>query len=364
MSGLYIHIPFCKSKCIYCDFYSTPSLGDIERVVDGLIVEFEQRRDEVDSDIRTIYIGGGTPSVVPADILRRLIEHLPLERCEEFTIEANPDDITPELVAAWRTMGINRVSMGIQSLDDAILRTIRRRHSAEQALAAIAMLCKGGIQNISCDLIYGLPGLSDEIWRNSLTRLLSEPISHLSAYCLTYNEGTPLYDMMLRGQIVPASDEEIESQFAILREVSSAQGFEHYEISNFARPGMRSRHNSSYWQPDSSWLGIGPSAHSFDGLTRRIDVANTYDWLRRLPAPFDIDEETPLDRINDIIVTSLRTTEGLDLSILDEATATSILRDARKFLADGSMTLVKQRLSIDQSHWLISDAFIRDLIRV
>ena len=364
MAGLYVHIPLCKSKCIYCDFYSTPRAEMAERIIEGLIQEFEYRRNEIQEPFTTIYIGGGTPSVVPPELLARLVTHFPLAYCEEFTIEVNPDDVTDEAVRAWCEMGVNRVSMGIQSLDNSILRIIRRRHSAEQALEAIETLRRNGIKNISCDLIYGLPGLTDEVWRESLEQLLSKPISHLSAYCLTYNEGTLLYDMMLDGRITPATDEEIERQFAILRKTTAQYNFEHYEISNFARPGLRSRHNSSYWNPGSAWLGIGPSAHSFDLSKRRIDIADTSVWLDRLPMPCDIDEESELDRLNDNIVTALRTAQGLDLQTIDNEYTKAILDDAQKYIQHKQMSFDGRFLAIKPDYWLISDTFIRELIQI
>ncbi len=364
MTGLYVHIPLCKTKCIYCDFYSTAHIGRADLIIDGLVKEFEHRKNEVGNIFDTIYIGGGTPSVIPPDLLYKLVARFSLENCKEFTIEANPDDITADLVKRWREIGINRVSMGVQSLHDPILRTIRRRHSADQAIDAIHMLQDNGIENISCDLIYGLPGLTSEIWVDNLERLLSESISHLSAYCLTYNEGTVLYDMMLSGKVVPATEEEIAGQFETLQNVTSARGFEHYEISNFALPGKRSIHNSNYWNERSTWLGIGPSAHSFDGRTRRIDFADTIQWLNNMPTPYYIDEETDIDRLNDNIVTSLRTSDGLNLNVIDKRIAKCILRDAENFIKSGQMSLKDGYLTINSKYWLISDAFIRELIQI
>lgn len=362
MAGLYIHIPFCKSKCIYCDFYSMTRLSAIEEVVNGIIREFESRKYEINEPFTTIYIGGGTPSVVPCDILLPLIEALPLDCVKEFTIEANPDNITHELVAKWKQAGINRVSLGVQTLDDKVLKSIGRRHNGRQAIEAIKMIAEGGINNISADLIYGLPGISHNRWEQDLDAILTTPITHLSAYSLTYTEGTMLYKMWQQNRVSPLSDEETELRFNTLRNMTAAAGFEHYEISNFAKSGYQSQHNSTYWEPTGKWLGLGPSAHSFDGVTRRIDIPDISEWLSALPRPYTIDEETDLDRVNDIIVTTLRTAKGLNLNDIPERYRHRVLESASRHIASGAITRNSDNLRIEQSRWLISDAYIRDLI--
>lgn len=364
MTSIYVHIPFCHSKCIYCDFYSLPGLRRAGEVADGIVAEYTARRGELPGPPSTVYFGGGTPSSLPVEILERIVEGLPLESVTEFTIEANPEDIDAVKVDAWRRMGVNRVSMGIQTLDDDALRRMGRRHSAAQAMEAVDIIHGAGIDNISVDMIYGLPGLTPERWQEDLRRVLALAVDHLSAYCLTYNEGTMLYRQMQQGKVTPADDDTIAAQYEILCRESAGVGFEHYEISNFARPGRRSRHNAAYWNPDSQWLGLGPSAHSFDGTVRRIDIADTGRWLESLPRPFEIDEETPLDRINDTIVTSLRTLEGLDLCRLPGDIAQGVMADAARFVESGHMQFDGRRLSIPPARWLTADAYIRELIRV
>lgn len=364
MQGLYVHIPFCRSKCIYCDFYSVPRSDDMEKVARGLVTEYDTRRREIMGPFDTIYFGGGTPSAMPASLLSEICRHLPFNEVVEATIEVNPDDVTADSVKLWRSLGFNRVSMGVQTLDADILRRIGRRHTPQKALDAIRLLHDGGIVNISADLIYGLPGQSIGRWQNDLDTLMTSPITHLSAYSLTYHEGTMLYRQMLAGKITPADDDTTTRYFEILRASAAAHGFEHYEISNLARPGFRSRHNSAYWNPSSRWLGIGPSAHSFDGNIRRIDLPSIPLWLKSLPRPFEIDDETRLDRINDNIVTALRTADGLDLASIPEPWRSSVLAEARRFITAGHMHLRDNRLIIDQSHWIISDSYIRDLIQI
>ena len=363
MAGLYIHIPFCHSKCVYCDFYSSPRRNNMEAVAKGIIDEFNQRRLEIDEPFTTIYIGGGTPSILTSQTLSAILKSLPIDDAFEITIEANPEDVSENNVALWRSLGINRVSMGIQSLNDATLHFLGRRHTAENSLDAVKMLKNGGFDNISVDLIYGIPGLGEKEWEESLTLLMKQPITHLSAYCLTYHEGTYLFKIWKQGKITPSTDEQIERQFNILQDVARREGFEHYEISNLAKPGFRSAHNSSYWEPSSKWLGIGPSAHSFDGKVRRVDISDTARWLERLPTPFEIEYETDTDLVNDNIVTSLRTLEGLDLDTVPEKYRASLIKDAEPFIKSGDMELKANRLSIIPSKWLISDSYLRKLIR-
>lgn len=364
MTGIYLHVPFCHSKCIYCDFYSIADRRLLAEYARGVIREYVARKDELSEPIRTIYLGGGTPSILPIDLLSEIVSHLPLNEVEEFTIEVNPEDVTTENVTMWRELGINRISMGVQSLDDDMLKWMRRRHTATDALTAIETIRAGGINNISCDLIYGLPGLSAESWRKDLTRLLSMPINHLSAYCLTYSRGTALYHQWEQGKVIPAEDDLIASQFAILRDETARAGFEHYEISNFARPGFKSRHNSLYWSPQGKWLGLGPAAHSFDGSVRRIDIANTRKWLEMLPEPYEIDEEDELNRINDLTMTGLRTAQGLDLAIFDDGTRSKIEQDAQPFLETGKMHRNGGVLTINRDYWLVSDSIIRELMQI
>ncbi len=364
MAGLYVHIPFCHSKCIYCDFYSTPRREKVSDVVKGLVTELESRKNEVDSKFETVYIGGGTPSIIAPEILKELVDRIDKTKCVEFTIEANPEDITSEIVDSWCRMGVNRVSIGVQSLDDNLLRNLGRRHSGQEALDAIQTLQSGGINNISCDLMYGLPGLDESVWGASLERLLATGITHLSAYCLTYYEGTMLYRMSQRGKMLPPDDDAISLQFNMLREYTKRAGFEHYEISNFAKEGYYSRHNTTYWRPDGRWLGIGPSAHSFDGNVRRVDYADIATWMNHLPNPYEVDEETDMDRYNDYIVTALRTASGLDLALLPDEIRQSLLADAQKFINKDEMQQHGNYLSIKPQYWLISDSFIRELIRL
>lgn len=320
MAGLYIHIPFCHSKCIYCDFYSTPRIDSLDQLLDALLREYQRRHDEISETFSTVYIGGGTPSIIPTDKLAQLLRSLPVGDAKEFTIEANPEDITSEAVKAWRDMGINRISMGIQSFDDIELKAIDRRHSADDAARAIETIIGHGIINISCDLIYGLPGQDVASWRRSLDRLLAYSLPHLSAYCLSYEPGTALY----------------------------------------ALPGMRSRHNSSYWT-STPYLGLGPGAHSFDGSVRRYNPGDLKTYITAADIT-EVDDENDDERFNDVIITSLRTSDGLDLGTLTEKRRDYLIKTASTFVADGSMIKTGQNLRISEPAWFRSDAILRELI--
>ena len=361
MAGIYVHIPFCHAKCAYCDFFSTPKMSQwADRVVDGIIEEYASRNREISGlPVETIYFGGGTPSCIPSDLLKRLCESLPMCTASERTIEVNPEDVDHTTAKFWREIGFNRVSMGVQSLNDKELAIINRRHNSSEAITAIDTLRAAGFDNISCDLIYGLPGQTIRTWTESLDMLLDSGIEHLSAYCLSYEPGTRLSAMLSAGKIAEAPDELIADMYQYLCQKTRQAGFEHYEISNFARPGFHSRHNSSYWH-SVPYLGLGPAAHSCDrDGVRRAAPANISDWLKTGAI---IEEETETDRINDIIITGLRTAEGLDLDGIPAGAASETLMSAKTYLKKGWLIKAGTRLIIPENHWLVSDAVMRDLL--
>lgn len=360
MAGIYVHIPFCHSKCIYCDFFSTPNLTTSTDLIDALIREYNHRASELKEPVNTIYFGGGTPSIIAPQQLMRVCEALSISDVEEFTIEVNPEDVNPTVIKAWREMGVNRVSMGIQSFSDEELSAIGRRHSADDARRAIRYLLDGGITNLSCDLIYGLPGQSFESWQRSLSELISYHLSHISAYCLSFEPGTALYSRMTAGKITPTDDIILAQMYQYLCEAASLAGYEHYEISNFALPGMRSRHNSSYWN-ETPYLGLGPGAHSFDGAIRRYNTNDIKTYVKTAAITI-IDEETADERFNDKLITSLRTIDGLDINTLDSERADYILKASAPFVTNGTMTLHDHRLRIPETSWLRADAILRELI--
>ena len=377
MAGIYIHIPFCKSRCIYCAFYSTTDPSLRQRYVDAVCREIELRGER--RDIQTIYLGGGTPSQLTADQLRQLfiyinkVYKLPppsggVGGGVEVTIECNPDDITPEYAEALSQLPVNRVSMGAQTFDDQRLHFLHRRHTANQVQQAVSRLREAGICNISIDLMYGFPGETLSQWERDIDSALSLDVEHLSAYCLSIEEGTPLYKLHKRdGSFCVICDEETERQmYYLLIDRLVAAGYEHYEISNFAKPGFRSRHNSSYWT-DVPYIGLGAAAHSYDGQQRRwnIDDINVYiKGIENGEPAYDYELIDDTTRYNDRVMLALRTCEGLDLQSLTPADRDYLLPLADRYIADGLLSNDGRRLRLTRNGLFVSDMVISDLMRI
>lgn len=367
---LYIHFPFCRSKCAYCDFYSSAARGaDFGGYVEAVAAEWRLRRMELPSMPETVYLGGGTPSMLGPEHIARLSDLLARDfdtrRLAEFTIEANPEDITPETLAAYSRAGINRVSIGVQSFDTALLEAVSRRHSPEQAVEALTHLSAGG-WNYSADLIYGLPEQTTAQWENDLRRLLDFRPPHLSAYLLSYEPGTALYARRERGLVAEASDSLAEQMYEILCRETARAGYRHYEISNFALPGYAAVHNSAYWD-GTPYLGLGPGAHSLgaDGL-RRYNPPGIKKYVKAVNSGstyFQTDDEDDANRVNDTIITALRTASGLDPQSVSPAFRDEFGANARRLLAQGLLVRSDDgRLTIPERLWLRSDAILRDLI--
>lgn len=364
MSGLYIHIPFCHSKCHYCDFYSGPFACDRDEYIDTLVSELARRRDEIEMPPRTIYIGGGTPSSLSTACLGRLFSALPTDAVREFTIEVNPEDVTDAFVELVSSSAVNRVSMGVQTMDDTILRKIGRRHTSADAVAAVGRLRSGGIDNISLDLIFGLPGQDTDGWERTLDAVLALEPRHLSAYCLMYEPGTRLSAMLSAGKIAETPAEELENMYMILCDKAGAGGFEHYEISNFARPGYASCHNSAYWNL-TPYLGLGAGAHSFDGCVRRF---NPPDIRRYVVTQGAVCETEPLgfkERVNEYLLIRLRTAGGIDIADYERrfgvAETERLLSSASGHIKSGRLMFAGGRLRIPERRWLITDSILVDL---
>lgn len=375
MAGLYLHIPFCRTRCIYCDFYSTVGEEVQARYVEALLAEWRLRRDELRGEpVETLYIGGGTPSQLAPQLWHRLFDVLGRDidfaRCLEITFEANPDDITPDYAAMLAALPVDRVSMGVQSFSDENLRFLRRRHTAAQALAAIDTLRKAGFDRLSIDLIYGLPGHTVEAWRCDLQQAVALGLPHLSAYNLIYEEGTPLDRMRNEGR-VQECDESLSLQlFETTIDELAAAGYEHYEISNFARPGQYARHNTAYWQ-GVPYLGLGPSAHSYDGGCRRSNPPDLKRYIESMERGRVIYETEVLDadtRYNDRVITSLRTMWGLDLDAVatdfGEERRRYCLRMARLHMTNGLLEMSSGRLRFTRRGLFVSDGVMADLLFV
>ena len=360
MSGLYLHIPFCHSKCAYCDFFSTPNRTRVEEYVDALEKEFHARKGELNGPVTTVYLGGGTPSALPLNLLERILEFIPLENAREITMEVNPEDVTDDLASWIAASEINRVSMGIQSLIDSELKIIGRRHSARDAMDAFARLRHAGIENISVDLIFGLPGQTHASWLHSLDSVLEMKPDHLSAYSLMLEPGTRLWAMRQAGKFRETDEAEVENMYRSLCDKAAGAGMEHYEISNFAMPGKQSLHNSSYWNL-TPYLGLGTGAHSFDGSTRRFNPPDIKSYIATGGLITETDSETVTEKINDYIMIRLRTSAGLSTAAFRELFGHEAT--ASRQLAGG---LLKQTaagvLYIPERHFLVSDTVISDLM--
>ncbi len=324
MAGIYIHIPFCRQKCYYCDFYKTVNTSLTSRFVDSLKSEIVQRKDYLGNElVETIYFGGGTPSVLNPVELKEILDIL---NCEfeisdevEITFEANPDDLTTVYLKEIFNLGVNRLSIGIQSFNNELLKKMNRRHDAVQAIKAIENATKTGFRNISADLIYGLPGLTSKAWKDSLSTICKLPVQHLSAYHLTYHKGTPFYTWLKKGTLKALNEAESIRQFEILLDTVEENGYEQYEISNFAKNNLYSRHNSSYWK-NIKYLGLGPSAHSFNGDSRRWNIAHTEGYIKAIENDHSYSEQeflTENDKFNEYILTRIRTKWGISLKEIE-----------------------------------------------
>lgn len=375
MSGIYIHIPFCKTRCVYCDFYSTTQSELKERYIHALCKELEMRKGYLNGEpIQTIYWGGGTPSQLqPADfqqVFDTIQSIYGMEDCEEITLEANPDDLTPEYLEALSSLPFNRISIGIQTFNNETLKLLRRRHTAEQAIAAVQNARLAGFNNISIDLIYGLPGETPESWKYDLSQAIALKVEHLSAYHLIYEEGTPLYNMLKEKEVAEVSEDNSLFFFSELTRQLSAAGYEHYEISNFCLPGKYSRHNSSYWR-GVKYLGCGPSAHSFDGVSREWNVASINLYIKGIESgsrSFEIETLDTPTRYNELIITSIRTMWGLSLVQLEKEFGIDYLNyallNAEKYIRSEELIIEKDHLRLTPKGVFISDGIMSDLLWV
>lgn len=375
MAGLYIHVPFCAKRCLYCDFFSNTEMKYKEPYVTALIRELETRKDYIGNEpLETIYFGGGTPSQLQATDFERIFDAIQrlfdTSGCKEVTLEANPDDMTPKYVAGLRRFPFNRISMGVQSFKAEDLRFLNRRHDREQALRAVELCKEKGLSNISIDLIYGLPGQTLKEWESNLDRAIQLDIPHISAYHLIYEEGTALYKLKEAGKISPVEEEVSVSLFTSLIDRLTANGYLHYEISNFARPGMISRHNSSYWT-GKKYLGAGPSAHSYNGESRQWNVSSLPAYIRGIESGSPEVEVEELDintRYNDFIITGLRTMWGVNLTEIQGQFGNDKLiycqKQAAPYLKQGLLIEKGETLTLSRNGIFISDSIMSDLLWV
>ena len=369
MAGIYLHIPFCKSRCIYCGFFSTTSLQKRHDYVDAAADELRQRRSFLaNQPIDTIYFGGGTPSQLPSDELERMLDaiyHLyNVREGAEVTLEGNPDDLTPSFLQRIRQMGVNRLSMGVQSFDDARLRFLHRRHTAAQAIQAVHDAQAAGFTNLSIDLMFGFPGQTLDQWKQDVQIALSLQVQHLSAYSLMYEEGTVLERMLSAGEITEVDEEVSLQMYEYLMDALEAAGYEHYELSNFALPGRQSRHNSSYWH-GIPYLGVGAGAHSYDGYDRFYHPDALEPYMADVLS-LEVEHLSTHERYDEFVFTALRTSEGLSLSALEKqfgvAAKEYCLQNAQRHLKAGLLSLTGDTLCLTRRGLFISNEVMSDLM--
>ena len=375
MAGIYLHIPFCRKRCHYCDFFKSTDLSQKARLLNGLRKELESRASELATEeINTIYLGGGTPSVLLIDELRDILQTIRQNYLvspeAEITMEANPDDLSQAILSAIREIGFNRLSMGVQSFSESDLKLMNRRHGVMQAIQSVKWAKTAGFLNISIDLIYGLPNQTLEEWERNVCIAVELDVQHISAYNLTYHEGTVFYDRLKKGILKELPDELSLQQFEMLISILKDAGFEHYEISNFCKPGMYSQHNSSYWKSEK-YLGIGPSAHSFDLQTRRWNVSSVSGYLDGVEnnKPYSESEIlTEQDRYNDYIITGLRTIWGISGELIrtefSDHYHAHFQKIREKYLTSGQVTETSGKTCLSPDGLFTSDQIMADFMVV
>lgn len=374
MAGIYLHIPFCKKACHYCDFHFSTSRQQEETVIAAMHREIILRKDFLSAPVSTIYFGGGTPSILSSEtisgLLNTIYQHFSIVHEPEITLEANPDDVNPDRALAWKQAGISRISLGVQSFRNEWLQWMNRAHHAEQSVQAIKDLQAAGFNNISIDLIFGMPGQTLEAWEEEIQTVLQFGIPHLSCYALTPEPKTVLWHMIESGETVQIDSDQQASMFLLLMDQLEKAGYEHYEISSFALPGNRSRHNSAYWKR-IPYLGIGPSAHSYNGEERMWNIKNNSLYQKALKEdrlPLTYEKLSPAEQWNEFIMIAVRTSEGIDLLELENRWGK---KDVDQLLQDATINMERQLLQIENNHLqltkegkLLADQIAADFFRV
>ncbi|MDF1560246.1 MAG: radical SAM family heme chaperone HemW [Bacteroidales bacterium] len=373
MAGVYIHIPFCRSFCCYCDFYSVTDCRETDALVEALTREAALRSGYLYTEtVDTVYLGGGTPSLLSAAQAERILaavwNNFSIGNDPEITVEVNPDDIKPGYISSLASLGVNRISVGVQSWDDDRLKYLGRRHSARQSAEALEKIFSEGIKNVSADLIYGVPGMTTADLRQDIEKTLTFPVTHISAYHLTIEEGTPLHRLREKGKLTETDEETSNSMFMLLISLLMDRGFIHYEISNFALEGYISRHNSAYWK-QVPYIGLGPSAHSFDRRSRQWNISDVREYIRSVNEGKVSSEREELDRLtlfNEYIMTALRTAWGIDLTHVensyDKELHDYLVNMSGKYIRYGLMKRERDTLALTDQGRMISDNIIAELL--
>ncbi len=373
MAGIYIHIPFCRQKCYYCDFYKTVNTSLLEKFLSALKIEIVQRKNYLENqEVETIYFGGGTPSVLTktelTGILDSVRQHFNVSETVEITFEANPDDLSIEYLNDIYSTGVRRLSIGIQSFQNEFLQKMNRRHDAKQAIDAVENAAKIGFSDISVDLIYGLPGLKINEWKTDLEQVFKLPVQHLSAYHLTYHKGTPFYTWLKKGTLKALKETESIKQFEILIQSAKENGFEQYEISNFAKERRYSKHNSSYWK-GVKYLGLGPSAHSFNGISRSWNSSHIESYIKALESGLPYFEEEILsknNKYNEYVLTRIRTIWGVSAKELEELfgseKSTYFRKNIEKYINSDLVKLDNGIYNLTEKGMFVSDEIMANLM--
>ena len=372
MAGIYIHIPFCKQACFYCNFHFSTSLQYTNEFVDSLLKEIDLKSDEFKNEqFKTLYFGGGTPSILSSiqfeKIVDKLKTYLDFKSIIEFTIEVNPDDMSPDKLQFWKEMGVNRLSIGTQSFRDEDLQLMNRAHTANDAYQSIQLAQSIGFNNISIDLIYGIPGLSMDAWKENLKKAVSLQIPHISSYCLTVEEKTALAHLIKESKIHEPDEEMASDQFLCMIDYLQVHQIEQYEISNFAMPGYESKHNSSYWSGEK-YIGLGPGAHSFDGKNRSWNISNNQSYFKALregEIPQEVEYLSAENRYNEFIMTSLRTREGIEKDKMKTLFEISFLNQfqegIKKWIETGKILETKTHYQLTKEARFFADGIASDL---
>ncbi|MDX1271717.1 radical SAM family heme chaperone HemW [Bizionia paragorgiae] len=374
MSGIYIHIPFCKQACHYCDFHFSTSLKKKDALVEALIHEIGMRTSETEGQvIETIYFGGGTPSLLSNEeieaILAAVYKNYPVTDAPEITLEANPDDLTQERILELKETAINRLSIGIQSFFESDLKLMNRAHNAQEAMDCLTFASQH-FDNISLDLIYGIPGASDAQWKANIEQALAFGVNHISSYALTVEPKTALAAFIKKGVIDQVDDERAQQQFFILIDALEGQGFVHYELSNFGKPGYFSRNNSAYWQ-GKTYLGIGPSAHSFNGEQRSWNIKNNTKYIEAIEQnrlPLEVETLSVTDKYNEYVMTGLRTIWGVSLEKVrtdfGENFEDYLLKQSDKHIKEQLLYIENEKLKVTKKGKFLSDGIASDLFKI
>ena len=375
MAGIYVHIPFCKRRCTYCDFYTEVAPKLIPDLVGTIVKELYNRKDYLKNEpINTIYFGGGTPSILKFEefslIFKTIYELFQVNENAEITFEANPDDLSADYFDSIKELPFNRISIGIQSFDDEDLKRVNRRHTGNEAIQAVKNAQNAGFNNLSIDLIYGLPGQTLEKWKKQLEIGLSLNIQHISSYGLTYEEGTALWKQREMGKVINADDEIMNAMYLHLVEQTSLHNFEAYEISNFALPGCRSRHNTAYWNQEP-YLGVGPSAHSYNLTSRQWNISSIVNYVEAFKsgaAYYEMEELTTYDKFNDYVMVSLRTADGIDLNKMNTEFGSEMtqfcLNNLQPFIDSGKAIREGEKLRLTTEGIMISNLILIELMKV